>query len=100
MKILEFHNNNRELISRYYSEISKIEVPIFTNEKYSILSENIPIRDLTHLETFHIDPSGCVDIDDFMSIDMKSKKIYIHIIDITKYVLALMISILLHEKCE
>jgi exoribonuclease R len=87
-RILDRYDTNKDMIESYYSELSKIDI-------YSILydissNENIKInteyKDLTHLQTFHIDPSGCVDIDDFMSIDISNQKIYIHIIDISKYI--------------
>ncbi len=39
-------------------------------------------QDLTHLNTFNIDPVHSKDFDDALSIDIERKKIYIHIVDI------------------
>jgi ribonuclease R len=37
--------------------------------------------DLTHLYTFNIDPTSSKDFDDAISVDVSTKKIYIHIVD-------------------
>jgi len=84
-EIIEIIESNKDLIQRYYLEFSKIDITslLISSNKNNRLEK---VKDLTHLQTFHIDPSGCIDIDDFMSIDIQERKIYIHIIDISKYI--------------
>ncbi len=41
--------------------------------------------DLTHLDTFTIDPPESVDFDDAISVDVDSGTIYIHIVDATQF---------------
>jgi ribonuclease R len=82
-EILKVENNDRDLIEYFYEKIRTSKDIKFCN-KY-IEKENY-YRDLTHLDTFHVDPEGCEDIDDFLSIDKKNNTIYIHIIDITYYI--------------
>jgi exoribonuclease R len=106
-KILDFYDekNIKELVQRYYSEFFNLNLDInLIPDKTSLESpkkgttkkgtptkattkKGTPTKDLTHLQTFHIDPSGCIDIDDLMSCDKKNNKIYIHIVDVTKYIL-------------
>ncbi len=43
-----------------------------------------PFQDLTHLSTFHIDPSTTKDIDDAISVLPDENKVFIHIVDITQ----------------
>lgn len=83
-KILYTKLSDEELITKYHSEFSKMDVFDYLPK----INKNVfhTPKDLTYLETFHIDPSGCVDIDDFMSIDLPNRKVYIHIIDITRYI--------------
>ena len=82
--VSEFYENNKDLVRGYYNEIRRLDI---SNNVLTLDSPNKNnIKDLTNLNTFHIDPSGCVDVDDFMSIDQNQKKIYIHIIDITQYI--------------
>jgi hypothetical protein len=74
--ISDYHSNfqmNPELYKKYISQ-------------FQSKPDNKKVLDLTHLPTFHIDPPGCVDIDDFLTLDPKQSKIWIHIVDITKYV--------------
>ena len=84
-QVLEFYENIKDLITRFYKEIRGIDISknILCSTQHD---KNKIVKDLTHLNTFHIDPSGCNDIDDFMSIDKYKQKIYIHIIDITQYI--------------
>ncbi len=42
------------------------------------------IIDLTHLNTFNIDPTFSKDFDDAISVDLENNKIYIHIVDINQ----------------
>ncbi len=42
------------------------------------------VVDLTHLNTFNIDPVHSKDFDDAISIDIENNKIYIHIVDINQ----------------
>lgn len=47
-------------------------------------------KDLTHLNTFSVDPIGCKDIDDAISIevinDNNNYKVYVHIADVASYI--------------
>jgi ribonuclease R len=47
------------------------------NNSYTIQG----IRDLTHLNTFNVDPAQSKDFDDAISIDDENNKIYVHIVD-------------------
>lgn len=38
--------------------------------------------DLTHLDTFTVDPASSIDLDDAISIDVEARRIYVHIVDI------------------
>ena len=38
-------------------------------------------QDLTHLDTFNIDPTNSKDFDDAISVDISNNKIYVHIVD-------------------
>jgi len=82
-EVLGFHENLKDLVKSFYQEIQKIDISDISLNQINSKKSNP--KDLTHLSTFHIDPSGCVDIDDFMSLDRTQNKIYIHIIDITHY---------------
>lgn len=65
----------------YFFHYSKFKIPKDiqkSNQNYFTK----PIQYLSHLNTFNVDPSGCYDIDDCISIDAKHSKIYIHIVDI------------------
>lgn len=41
--------------------------------------------DLTHLDTFTIDPADSMDFDDAISVDIETGTIYIHIVDATQF---------------
>lgn len=41
-------------------------------------------KDLTHLDTFTVDPVTSVDLDDAISIDMEQRRLYVHIVDIAR----------------
>ncbi len=60
----------------------------FKLDEYFI--DNTPERkDLTYLETYSIDPEGCVDIDDALSIEKISEteyNLYIHIADVSSFI--------------
>jgi hypothetical protein len=75
----------KEMINYYYNQLNLINpgFKIFTETKRPIQN----YKDLRHLETFHVDPEGCEDIDDFISLEKEKNIIYIHIIDISYYVL-------------
>lgn len=63
------------------------------NSKFSLneyFNDITPIRkDLTSLNTYSIDPNGCIDIDDAISIEKidDNYKVYIHIADVTSFIL-------------
>ncbi len=42
------------------------------------------IIDLSHLNTFNIDPKNSKDFDDAISVDLENNKIYVHIVDINQ----------------
>jgi exoribonuclease R len=44
-------------------------------------SNAIEYIDLTHLDTFNVDPTESKDFDDAISIDVSNSKIYVHIVD-------------------
>tara|TARA_B100000424_G_scaffold57824_1_gene41870 strand:- start:5894 stop:7297 length:1404 start_codon:yes stop_codon:yes gene_type:complete len=62
----------------------KLEKEINSNHDYSIQKR----EDLTHLETYSIDPEGCKDADDAFSIFEKNNKLFlaIHIADPTEHI--------------
>jgi ribonuclease R len=41
-----------------------------------------PFADLSHLDTFTVDPVTSVDLDDAISIDVERRRLYVHIVDI------------------
>ncbi len=46
-------------------------------------------KNLTHLKTYSIDPVGCIDIDDALSIEIINEntiKVYVHIADVSSYI--------------
>jgi hypothetical protein len=47
----------------------------------SIKTNSSEYIDLTHLDTFNVDPTESKDFDDAISIDVSNSKIYIHIVD-------------------
>lgn len=85
LQIQSLYKNDRQLLTDYYIHLHQKNLSLNPIQLEKDLSTQT-VKDLTYLTTFHIDPSGCVDIDDFMSIDSSSNKIYIHIVDITKYI--------------
>jgi exoribonuclease R len=76
-KLIEDYHKNYALDLKLYEK--------FISQFHSLQKNKSDVLDLTHLQTFHIDPSGSEDIDDFISLDPKQSKIWIHIIDITHY---------------
>jgi ribonuclease R len=72
--------NDKDLFITLYEEQSKIcsIIPLYENSK-SYYTEDY--RDLTHLETFNVDPTESKDFDDAISIDEINSKIYVHIVD-------------------
>ncbi len=97
LKIKELHKykdiNNRKLDKNVLMNVYKK----FTNENnldndnlIEIENTNInyytkkEVVDLTHLNTFNIDPIKSNDFDDAISIDLDKNKIYVHIVDINQ----------------
>jgi hypothetical protein len=70
---------------KYNAELNNVDIS-FSNLSLSSLYTD-PYQNLEHLETFNIDPSGSKDFDDAISIDHKSNKIYIHIVDAHEQIL-------------
>jgi exosome complex exonuclease DIS3/RRP44 len=63
------------------------------NSKFKLdeyFHDNTPDRkNLTHLNTYSIDPKGCIDIDDALSIEIIDKditKVYVHIADVASFI--------------
>jgi len=54
-----------------------VPVPILSTDP----NQNPIYQDLTHLNTFNIDPPGSKDFDDAISFDTSANKIYTHIVD-------------------
>ena len=89
LDIIEYIGNIKNLLT-----IKKGIEKILNNTNGYLLNmykNNLPIQDeniereyidLTHLDTFNIDPEGAKDIDDAVSIDVLNNKIYVHIVDI------------------
>jgi exoribonuclease R len=84
INLIQSYENDRQLLSDYYIHLNLQDLNLHIQS--NPISDTANVKDLTHLETFHIDPSGCQDIDDFMSIDRENKRIYIHIVDTTRYI--------------
>jgi len=40
-----------------------------------------PFTDLSHLDSFNVDPPQSTDFDDAISVDLENRKIYVHIVD-------------------
>jgi len=69
--------NDWKIILDMYKPIDSL-VPDIKDEQLDIKSL---YQDLTHLDTFNIDPVVSKDFDDAISIDISDSKIYIHIVD-------------------
>lgn len=73
--------NDWKIILDLYKPIdSLVPKPDIILDKKRVL-ETDHIQDLTHLNTFNIDPPESKDFDDAISIDMCANKIYVHIVD-------------------
>jgi exoribonuclease R len=92
-RIIQYYGNikdrsldNQRMMSLYNHSWNETQ-PIFP---YSLEKTYEPgyytksFQDLTHLETFNIDPTHSRDFDDAISIDRENHKIYVHIVDITQ----------------
>lgn len=66
-----------QIILDIYNHHNNTIKPIYNN---NIINDNNYI-DLTHLDTFNIDPVQSRDFDDAISIDSLNNKIYVHIVD-------------------
>lgn len=68
LQLYKLNANSSNLYPIYKSTTNK---PMFTDE----------YRDLTHLDTFNVDPVNSKDFDDAISLDEAKNTIYIHIVD-------------------
>jgi len=77
------HNrkNDKDIILDLYKTNAKnVYFTPFYIEKNKV-SYTRDFKDLTHLDTFNVDPIQSKDFDDAVSIDNKNNKIYVHIVD-------------------
>jgi len=72
-------------IYKYNAELNNIDISFSNLDLTSFYTD--PYQNLEHLETFNIDPAGSKDFDDAISIDHKTNKIYIHIVDAHEQIL-------------
>ena len=72
-------------IYKYNAELNNVDISFSNLALTSFYTD--PYQNLEHLETFNIDPAGSKDFDDAISIDHKSNKIYIHIVDAHEQIL-------------
>ena len=72
-------------IYKYNAELNNVDISFNNLAITSFYTD--PYQNLEHLETFNIDPAGSKDFDDAISIDHKSNKIYIHIVDAHEQIL-------------
>lgn len=72
--------NDKELFINLYEEQSKL-CKIIPNSYLSECYYTEDFKDLTHLNTFNVDPTESRDFDDAISIDEELNKIYVHIVD-------------------
>ncbi len=105
-------------IEKYIGELGNLEAELeylkniginswIGNSKFKLddyFEDHTPIRqDLTHLNTYSIDPNNCVDIDDAISIEFidNKYKIYIHIADVSSYILPnTQLDLEIKKRCE
>ena len=69
--ILQFYKLNADISNLYPTYKNTIGKKMFTDE----------YQDLTHLNTFNVDPINSKDFDDAISLDENKNTIYIHIVD-------------------
>ncbi len=107
VKYSHYNSNTKRhygLIEQYIGEIGEYENEILfiktilinnwkNNKKFKNYDINIDLTpdriDLTHLNTFSIDPNNCIDIDDafsFTKLNNNNFIIYIHIADVSSYI--------------
>ena len=72
-------------IYKYNAELNNVDISFSNLALTSFYTDSY--QNLEHLETFNIDPVGSKDFDDAISIDHKSNKIYIHIVDAHEQIL-------------
>ena len=72
-------------IYKYNAELNNVDISFNNLALTSFYTD--PYQNLEHLETFNIDPVGSKDFDDAISIDYKSNKIYVHIVDAHEQIL-------------
>ncbi len=70
--ILQLYKMNANLSTLY---------PKYKNKNLSETSYTHPYQDLTHLETFNVDPTNSKDFDDAISVDSNKNTVYVHIVD-------------------
>jgi ribonuclease R len=69
----------REFTPAIYQDVFEPGMPLYTKEHV----------DHSELDTFTIDPSTTIDVDDAISVDISQRTIYIHIVDIIRAHLSL-----------
>jgi len=79
---IQDRRNDKDIVLQLY----KMNATLSTlYPKYKQFSENTaftePYQDLTHLETFNVDPTNSKDFDDAISVDNNRNTVYVHIVD-------------------
>ncbi len=64
----------------YKSQANNTEYVVQAYQTPSHLYDR-PFTDLTHLNTFNIDPASSLDFDDAISFDSERRRVYVHIVD-------------------
>jgi ribonuclease R len=77
LQLYKLNSNLSNIYPKYkYKDNTNHKLPELT----SFINEN-EHQDLTHLDTFNVDPVNSKDFDDAISIDSVNNKIYVHIVD-------------------
>lgn len=81
---IDLRINDHKILNDIYSDKLSKNIPTYNLQITENVSNNFytkEFQNLEHLNTFNIDPTHSKDFDDALSIDMVSKKIYVHIVD-------------------
>jgi ribonuclease R len=78
--IYDRKNDKDIILDLYKSNAANVVFSPFYIEKGKS-SYTCDFKDLTHLDTFNVDPANSKDFDDAISLDEENNKIYVHIVD-------------------
>jgi ribonuclease R len=86
VEVLHFYESitNRKfdkdiILNLYNNEYKNTVYPSIINKNINYYTDEY--KDLSHLDTFNIDPVNSKDFDDAISVDSYNNKIYVHIVD-------------------